>query len=113
MTPQLAIAFVLSFAVGPVLFLLLIQPDPTKPLLAALAIGALGAAIVGLRLSDTAPLTGLAAIWLGWIGAVAFIAHTARRLTNRPKTDRATRVAGCLATTIPWFGLATAQMLSI
>ncbi|QFS84572.1 hypothetical protein FIU97_17575 [Roseivivax sp. THAF40] len=112
MMPPLLIAFVLSFAVGPLLFLLLIQPDPTKPLLAALAIGALAAALLGASLFDRSPLSGLAAVWLGWVSAVAFIAHAARRMMHRPRTDLATRVAGSLATTIPWFGLATAQMLS-
>ncbi len=112
MMPPLTIAFVLSFAVGPLLFLLLTQPEPSRPLLAALAVGAMAAVLTGLRLSDSAPLAGLTAIWLGWISAVAFVAHTVRRMLHRPRTDLATRVAGSLATTIPWFGLATAQMIS-
>ncbi|MHA6326946.1 hypothetical protein [Roseivivax sp. CAU 1753] len=112
MTSPILMAFAISFAVGPLLFLALTAPAATTPLLAALAVGTLAMALLGTTLSPAAPLVGLACLWLAWISAVAFVTHTVRRIWDRTGDRGWIRVTGALATTVPWFGLATAQMLT-
>ena len=112
MTPPVLIAFAVSFAAGPLLYLLMTAADVSPALLIALGRATLAVALFGAILAQNAPILGLACLWLSWVGAVAFVAHTLRRVLGTPLRSPAIRAGGALATTIPWFGLATAQMMT-
>jgi len=55
---------------------------------------------------------GIAFVWCGWIGALAYGAQALRRMDRRAHMRRWTAVMGSVGTTIPWFGLASASLLA-
>ncbi|SFQ49193.1 hypothetical protein SAMN05421853_10746 [Roseivivax halotolerans] len=112
MTTELLLAFAISFGAGPLLFLILTRAEPSVALMAALAIGALALMVAGSSLVDRAPFAAVACLWLAWVSAVAFMAHAAMRAMRSAPLRKWARVTGSLATTLPWFGLATAQFLT-
>jgi len=56
--------------------------------------------------------SGLAFIWGGWIGVLAYGAQALRRMDHGPGMRRWTTLMGSLGTTMPWFGLASASALA-
>jgi hypothetical protein len=54
---------------------------------------------------------GIAFIWGGWIGLLAYGAQALRRMDNGQRMRRWTAVMGAAGTTVPWFGLASASLL--
>lgn len=55
---------------------------------------------------------GVAFIWGGWIGVLAYGAQALRRMDKGLRMRRWTAVMGAMGTTVPWFGLASASMLT-
>ncbi|MGP6089073.1 hypothetical protein [Antarctobacter jejuensis] len=108
--PEL-IAFLVTFLVGPLLVMLVLRLPArigTLVILSATVIGAAGAAV---WLQERAPLESLVAFWLGWVLAVAMVAQAVRRRMPGPKVRRWTLIVALMASTLPWFGFATAQMM--
>lgn len=111
MQPSVLAAFALSFVVGPALCALLLRLPSRLRVLLALAAGVVLPMAVALVLELRAPLTSLALMWIGWVCACAMVGHALfRRLSGR-RQRRWITLAAILATTLPWFGLATAQMV--
>jgi hypothetical protein len=54
---------------------------------------------------------GVAFIWGGWIGVLAYGTQALRQMDNGIGMRRWTAVMGALGTTVPWFGLASASLL--
>ncbi|WP_417723072.1 hypothetical protein [Salipiger sp.] len=113
MTQETIATFVLCFAAGPAIYVGLMRLRPgVVPLtgLAMIAMTAMAGAI-GLRILGGA-LPSLGMLWLSWILVLALGALALRRRVRGRQLARWVTLAGLLATTAPWFGLATAQLLS-
>lgn len=54
---------------------------------------------------------GVAFIWGGWIGVLAYGTQAVRRMEPSIHMRRWTSVLGSVGTTVPWFGLASASLL--
>ncbi|WP_425074276.1 hypothetical protein [Sagittula sp. S175] len=101
----------MSFVVGPALCALLLRMPATLRVLVSLAILEVMMMGAALFLRDRAPAPSLVALWLGWVAACAMIAHALRRRIASPRARRWITVIAILATTLPWFGLATARLI--
>lgn len=112
MSRELVIAFVICFLGGPLIFaaILRVGPGVSRAGLLALAIAASVAAGFWLQ-SLQASLGALACLWLAWVLAVALVVQVLRRRVPITGGQRWITVSGALATTLPWFGLATARMM--
>lgn len=113
-----ALLFALGFVAGPLAFWgLAKQPVTRRYALTLWAVSAMLilAALIARNAMPAGPTTGLVvafAFWLAWIIVMPIIVLTVR---NRPLPIRTKRIAygiTAAATTIPWFGLYTAQMVS-
>lgn len=105
------IAFTVTFVLGPLLCAALLQLPSRLWTLIALALGMVGSTLYALRLMGQDPARALLALWLGWVLAVAMVAVAIRRRITAPRARRWVTVFALLATTLPWFGLATARMM--
>lgn len=107
--PALILGFLASFIAGPLLCALLLRLPPALWALLMLA-AALGLATLGaLRWQGERAALSLGCLWLAWVLAVAMLALALlRRLPDR---RRWVTVSALLATTLPWFGLATARLM--
>ena len=57
-----------------------------------------------------ATLPAMTLVWFGWIGALVYGAMRLRSAV--PDAKRAAAIGGAVGTTVPWFGLASAQMMA-
>ena len=111
--------FVMAFILGPALFLVLAQFDGRAWPLALIA-SSMAAVSLALRnevgvILGTAPRTlfaSLMLIWLAWVLVLVLVVRAARRTWPGRGPRRIARAFGAMGTTLPWFGFATAQMMS-
>ena len=120
MTPLVTI-FLAVFVAGPLAFLLLLRLAPSKRRsigLVCLVVGSTGMSASLRYLSGGwgqdafYTLAGIGFIWVAWIAVIVFLAQRFRQLDNRLLMRRWTAIIGALATTVPWFGLASARMMT-
>ena len=107
MTQSTLIAFAVCFVGGPVLCALLLRLPGTVWALLTLAVCVVLSVTTALsyRLAGTeGHLTSLVLLWLSWVLAL-------RSKIDNPTFRRWTLILALLATTLPWFGLATAQLM--
>jgi hypothetical protein len=117
-----AALFVIVFLGGPLAFRALTQGGPSPVAFRRLALFTAFCAATGLTLRfGFAGLwgrnllvtgSGLAFIWGGWIGVLAYGAQALRRMDGGLRMRRWTAVLGAMGTTVPWFGLASANLLA-
>ncbi|MDO6584875.1 hypothetical protein Q4543_05040 [Salipiger sp. 1_MG-2023] len=108
--PALAV-FVTCFVAGPLLFALLLQYGNSLRVLLSLALATVASVVAALLMQAGGwMLSALAMLWLAWVLALALLAVTTRRRLGTAR-QRWTMIIGLLATTLPWFGLATARSL--
>ena len=86
MTPLVTI-FLAVFVAGPLAFLLLLRLAPSKR-------------------------RSIGFIWVAWIAVIFCLAQRFRQLDNSLLMFRWTAMIRVLATTVPWFGLASARMMT-
>lgn len=117
---SLVIIYAAVFVVGPLAFFRLMCRQPTTKQFARLGCivaGATGMSFALRYLSDDwgqgilITYASIALIWLAWIAILAFVAQTLRQHDEHPTMRRWTALIGALATTIPWFGLASARTM--
>lgn len=109
--------FLVSFALGPAIFWVLARQRPSRSYFAALWIASALLAGAALLLplvagqSTTSAVAVVVLLWLGWIMVIAlcFLAAQARLADRR--TRRFVFATCAMGTTLPWFGLYTAQMI--
>lgn len=106
------IAFGAAFGAGPAIYAVLQRLTPHRLTLLLLggcvAVGIVAAfAFLGQR-----PVVSLLCLWLAWVCAISLLVLALRRRALSPRTRRTSFVTGLLATTLPWFGLATARMVA-
>jgi hypothetical protein len=117
-----SILFVIVFGLGPLAFRALTRDGPSPAAFRRLAMFTTLCATIGLTMRyGFADLwgrnllvtgTGLAFIWGGWIGVLAYGTQALRRMDQGLRMRRWTAVAGAAGTTVPWFGLASASLLN-
>lgn len=118
----LALTFLVIFAVGPALFMAFCRLAPDLRAIAflwlvaaACTAGAFAvtSGLVPLALGAAGQaLVPLAALWLAWIAVLALCMLAIRARVQDGATLRWAHAIGAMATTLPWFGLYTAQMVS-
>lgn len=114
--------FAIVFIGGPLAFRALTQGGPSPRAFRRLALFTALCAATGLTLRyGFADLWGrnllvtgggIAFIWGGWIGLLAYGAQVLRRMDAGVPMRRWTAVIGAAGTTVPWFGLASASLIS-
>jgi hypothetical protein len=118
---SLIIMFGMIFVGGPLAYLRLLRPRPSKKQFVGLGCIVAGSTAISfiLRYLSGAwghdvwvTLAGITLIWIAWIAILVFVAQTFRKEYSSPAIHRWTTVVGALATTIPWFGLASARMMT-
>lgn len=115
-------AFLVTFVAGPAAFWVVARREPSRSYflflwavtlcLVCLAFGL--QAWVLPSMPDALPV-GLAimmAIWLAWIVVLALVVLAIRGRNPGPAFNRYAFAIGAIATTLPWFGLYAAQMVS-
>ena len=112
MTGATLIAFVLSFVAGPLICAAALRLPEHISTLTVLALGMIGITAFGLTRQGDNPALSLTAMWLGWVLAVAMVALALRRRIIDPRARRLILILALLATTVPWFGLATARLIA-
>lgn len=105
------IGFGVAFAAGPLLVAGLLRLPTTLATLVALSLAVIGAAALAVLLQGRSPLGALMSLWFGWVFAVAMVAQALRRRLPGRNTRRLTLLGALMAAPLPWFGLATAQMM--
>jgi len=112
--------FAVVFLAGPLVFWALARRAPSRGnviglwSIAAAAVG-LAFAVRGLGLwayGVPPELLALVALWLAWIAVLALCVLAVRARVGSPLVVRWTGAVGAMATTLPWFGLYAAQMMS-
>lgn len=109
MSAPLLISFVGSFIAGPLLCSALLQLPRSVSTLIGLAAGVVVFMALALHFQGSREALSLGLMWLGWVSAVAMVALAVQR--RAPQTRRWVTVIALLATTLPWFGLATARLM--
>ncbi len=113
--------FLVFFVGGPMIFRTLIRATPTSNALRFLAVLTILCAVIGLilRYSFTDGgmglwLSGFSVLlfWMAWIGVLAYTAQILRRSDQSARMRRWTAIIGALGTTVPWFGLASANLIN-
>jgi hypothetical protein len=114
MTSNALIAFALCFGAGPALCAVLLNlPGKVWALLMlAVAVVLMATMALSYQLAGQAGQLGsLVLLWLAWVLAVAMVALALRTKINDATARRWILILALLATTLPWFGLATAQIM--
>lgn len=112
------IPFLIGFVAGPLAFWVLAKQTPTRRYMVILWLASvvLVLAALGMHyLLAEGPYVGLAiilAFWMGWIVVLALLTLAMRRRNLPARTKRIVFGLAAAATTVPWFGLYTAQMVS-
>lgn len=117
----LAVLFVVFFVGGPLAFRALTRRRPQVGSKRRLMIGTFVSAGTGLGLrygfggqwgQDVwLTVASVALIWFAWIGVLAFGARVLRQADDGLPMWRWTGVIGAAGTTMPWFGLASADLV--
>ena len=113
MTQPVIIAFLVTFVAGPSLCALLLRLPSRFWSLGMLAIGVAASSLAALRLQATggAASLSLLLLWLAWVLGVTMTALALRARVLNYRARRWLTVLALLATTLPWFGLATARLM--
>ncbi|WP_299845455.1 hypothetical protein [uncultured Roseovarius sp.] len=119
---KLAITFLMVFLVGPLVFWVLARHRPSRHRIAALmgvaaclmaAAFALGRwAVPALAPSPYPGLAAVVASWFAWIVMLAYCTLAAQYRLKSATARKFIIAIGAMATTLPWFGLYTAQMMA-
>ena len=111
----LVMSYVVFIVVGPLVFLSLIRPEPTRQRFAMGVFSAVGLIVSGFVMRDASagfPLAAvgwLIAMWLGWIVTIAMAVQGLTLRLGRGQTRRWGATVGAAAVTLPWFGLSLAM----
>lgn len=112
MTLAASLAFLICFVIGPLLCAALMRLPPLLSILIPLGVLAGGSAFAGLRFQSAGDtLLSLGFMWLSWVVVVAMLALALSKRASDPRLARWITVGALLATTLPWFGFATAEMM--
>jgi len=116
----LFLMFAVVFLAGPLVFWGLARRAPSRG--NVIGLWGIAAATIGLAFTVRGlglwaygvppELLALVALWLAWIAVLALCVLAVRARVRSPLIVRWTGAIGAMATTLPWFGLYAAQMMS-
>ncbi len=116
------ILFVVVFALGPWVFLRLMRLPSLPASFFRLSAFVVVIIAASLWLQFLAPVPwaaniwalwiGMVLIWAAWIAVLALAALALRQVDHGQAMRRWTSVIGAMGTTVPWFGLAAARLMS-
>jgi hypothetical protein len=114
--------FLIVFVGGPLTFRALTRGGPSPVVFRRLALFTALCAATGLTMrygfadlwgrNLLVTVGGIAFTWGGWIGLLAYGTQALRRMDSGLRMRRWTGVMGAAGTTVPWFGLASAIMIT-
>ena len=116
------VAFLITFVAGPAAFWVLARQKPTRGYFVLLWL--ISVALVGVAFAlrytllpsmPDSPYAGLSvtmALWFGWIIVLALGVLAVRTRDIPTRYKRYAFALGAVATTLPWFGLYAAQMVT-
>ncbi len=117
---SLPLIFAVFFLGGPLAFRALTRPGGAlvgqRVLGVAIAVLAAGGLLLRYGFADlwgrhvALTVVSIALIWFAWIGVLAYGARALRQADRSLAMRRWTAVIGAAGTTMPWFGLASADM---
>ncbi len=112
MIMALILAYLVFFAVGPLIFLGLTRARPSRGrvFIGVVSVAGLMVAAWGLRDVAEGPvavLGWLACLWLGWVVTIATAVQAVR--LRLPAIRKWSAALGAVATVAPWFGLSLAM----
>lgn len=116
----IVIAFFLVFAAGPVLFWFLARRTPSKKnvifLFVLVAVLIAAAVLVRGGVNSQSEiyrsLVGLVLLWAAWIVVLSLCCLAAKLTITNKSLAKVALASGAMATTLPWFGLYTAQLVA-
>ncbi|MCT4609513.1 MAG: hypothetical protein N4A70_09930 [Pelagimonas sp.] len=111
MNQSVVVAFALCFAVGPVLCALALRLPARAKTIGLLAGAVIALVVWGVEIKESQPMSMLFAFWLAWVVGIALVTLALRHHARDRQLKRLLMVLGILATTMPWFGMATATSL--
>ncbi|UYV37511.1 hypothetical protein N4R57_21730 [Rhodobacteraceae bacterium D3-12] len=109
----LGIAYVVFVLIGPVIFLALIRPMPTRRRF-ALGVGSALMLVIaawvlqGSEAGMAVQFARLGCIWLGWIVTIAMVVQALALRRGGGRQRKWNAALGAAATVMPWFGLTLA-----
>ena len=113
--------FLVFFVGGPLAFRQLTRREAAVDSLRRLMIGTVVCAGTGLAMryglvgqwgrDPVVTVASIALIWFAWIGVLAYGAQKLRMVGGGIRMRRWTGVIGAAGTTMPWFGLASANLI--
>lgn len=105
-------AFAVTFVLGPLICALLLRFPARLTTLAVIGAAVVIAVTLALRLQAAGQAAqSLVMLWLAWVLAVGMVALAASRHVTALRGRRWLTVIALCATTLPWFGLATARLM--
>jgi hypothetical protein len=119
---SLGLIYAVVFIVGPCVFFALIRPTPTWRqfrALIAITAGCLGLGLVlrfgmgGWGRDPVQTLASMSLMWAAWIAILALMVQRFRAIDQGVTMRRWTAILGAICTTIPWFGLASARLMTV
>lgn len=120
---MLFLLFALFFAGGPILYRVMIEGEATARRIRALGLLMVVAIWSALALRYLVPpgtfeafhltIAIILIIWLAWVAGLAMGTLALRRIDPSARMRRWTRIIGTLSTTVPWFGLAAADLVGL
>ena len=105
-------AFVACFVAGPLIYSALVRVAAVPGAIGALCVAGIASVVSAFALRQPMPGLSLTCLWLAWVLVISLFVLTLRRRLTSVKVWRASFVTGLFATTLPWFGLATAQLVT-
>ncbi|MDQ2090479.1 hypothetical protein [Marimonas arenosa] len=108
---ELLIAYIVFILVGPVIFLGLIRPAPTRSRFAMGVASATGLLVAAYAMRVWGPdgaavaVVWLACLWLGWITTIATAVQAWALVRGFGRQRKWSAAMGAAAVTLPWFGL--------
>lgn len=113
----MAVVFVSAFLVGPWLYAVFLRLNKEGmgiwKLTGVFSVTLMGGFVLFSSTGDSGgSLIALSMMWLAWIFSIVLIVQMVRDRAQPFLTHRQVTIVGSLATPLPWFGLATAQMMA-
>ena len=115
----LVLTFLAVFVIGPVAFFRLTRRAASQAKFWALAVAISLCVLVSLGLrfalpqtDDTVLWVSIILMWAAWVLVLAFAVLRLRMAHPGPTVHRLSGLLGAFGTTVPWFGLVTARLLT-
>lgn len=114
MTAAWIIAFGVVFICGPMLVLWLVRPNASVTVVRRLGLGTVLLVILAMaaQFANVPGMVVAGIFWLAWAVSMALMAQVLRLVVEAASAKRWTAALAAVGSTIPWFGILLARMMS-